>query len=97
MTDPIKPATDEDIAVVRPRGYMCIGCDPQTPPDVHGSACIFAMEPKLIARIEADRGTIADLKAENAELRARLNGEPCLNCHGTMVAEGGCSMCGDGR
>lgn len=72
--EPIRPATDEEIAVIRPLGYMCIGCDPKTPPETHGSACIFAMEPKLLARIEADAATIRerDLQAINAEVR--ING-----------------------
>jgi len=73
------PATDEEIAVVRPLGYMCIGCDPKTPPETHGTACIFSMEPKLLARIESDRATIAELREKlSSAVEAAAVGEAVI-------------------
>lgn len=67
-----EPASDADLAVVRPLGYRCIGCVLGTPPETHGSACIFAMEPRLLARIEVDRATIAKQAEEIERLRSAL-------------------------
>lgn len=65
----IQPAMDEELAVVRPLGYRCIGCVLGTPPETHGGACIFAMEPKLLARIASDREKIAAQDVELSNLR----------------------------
>lgn len=62
MSDPIQPASDEEIDFHfnSPGGSFCqSNCEDN--PDCHGWGCELVS--RLIARIEADRATIAELEA----------------------------------